>query len=78
MKKKMLKILKDNVNLGGLAADVLDEALEPALQKVVDDSANPLDNALMSAFYPSLETFLKEEVEKAVNKLFSSLDDEQA
>lgn len=74
MKEKILKIVKQNVNLGGLAADILDEALEPALQKVVADTSNPLDDALMTALYPSIEKMIKEEVEKLVNKLF----DEQA
>ena len=36
-----LQILKNNINISGLIFDELDLVLEPALQKVVDDTANP-------------------------------------
>ena len=64
MKDKLLASVLRNVNLSGMAADALDDALEPALQKVVDDSANPFDNMLMAAVYPALEAALKEELAK--------------
>lgn len=69
-KNQILGIVKKNINLGGLAADLLDEALEPALQKVVDDSSNPYDNMLMVSAYPILEKELKIKIEELVNELF--------
>jgi len=78
MKKQQLAILKKNVNIGGLLADELDLVLEPALQKVVDDSANPFDNMLMASVYPTLEKYLKDEIEKRVNQLFEAEEDEAA
>ena len=71
-KKKIFEMLKKNINIGGLAADILDEVLEPALQKVVDDTTNKLDDALMATIYPILEAEIKKQVEKLVNKLFES------
>lgn len=71
-KEKILEIVKKNVNLGGLVADTLDEVLEPALQKVVADSSNPLDDIAMAAIYPVLEKELNKLVEAQINKLFGT------
>ena len=69
-REKLLAMVKKNINIGGVVSDILDEVLEPALQKVVDDSANPFDNMLMATVYPLIEKELKELVEKQVNKMF--------
>ena len=42
-KEKLVAIALKNLNVGGLVADILDEVLEPSLQKIVDDSSNPYD-----------------------------------
>jgi len=72
MKKALVQIVKDNINLGGIASDVLDEVLEPALKKVVADTSNPLDDMLMASIYPVLEAELKKLVEEQINKLLKS------
>ena len=59
MKKELLKILADNVNLKGIAYDMIDEVLEEALKKVVADSSNPFDDMLMASVYPILEKEVK-------------------
>lgn len=71
-KAMMMSIIKKNINLGGLVSDLLDKALKPALQKVVDDSANPYDNMLMATAYPIMEQEIKAKVEEFVNKLFET------
>lgn len=68
-KEKALKILKDNVNLQGIAFDVIDDVLEEALKKVVADSSNPFDDMLMASVYPVLEKELKELIEKKFKEL---------
>lgn len=73
-KAKVLEIVKQNINLGGLVADTLDEILEPALLKLVKSTSNPFDDALMATVYPLLEKELKELVEAGVNKLFDKLE----
>ena len=74
-KATLLRLVKNNVNLGGLVADTLDEVLEPALKKVVERTDNAFDDMLFTAVYPILEKELNEEVEKLVNKLLSVEED---
>jgi hypothetical protein len=69
-KKTQFAILKKNINLGGLIADQLDLALEPALDKVVADTANPFDDMLKAAVYPTLREELQKLIEKHVNGIF--------
>ena len=64
----VMDLVKKNVNVPGLAADLLDQALEPALQKLVDDSATPLDNMLKEALYPKLKEVLQAEIQKLWDK----------
>ena len=77
-KKAQLKILKKNLNLGGLVADEIDQVLEPALQKVVEDSSNPFDDLLKASIYPILRSEIQKLLEKHVNTLFDSEEDGQA
>ena len=72
MTTDLLKILFKNINIEGLIFDTLDEVLEPALQKVVDDTANPIDNMLMMA-YPFIETEVKKLVTKKLQELILTL-----
>ena len=65
-----LQILKNNINISGLIFDELDLVLEPALQRVVDDSANPFDNILKAAVYPALRLELKKAVEEKIAAFF--------
>ena len=64
MKKELLKILADNVNLKGIAYDMIDEVLEEALKKVVADSSNPFDDMLMASVYPILEKEVKKLIDE--------------
>lgn len=65
------KIVYEELNVPGLIKRSLDELLEPALQKVVDDSSNPLDNVAKEALYPVLSKELNALVEKEYKKLLS-------
>ena len=69
MKKKLIAILLKHFNLAGLFNDMLDEVLEPALQKVVDDTKTPFDNIAMASVYPVLEA----EIKKSVNEKIAEL-----
>ena len=69
MNEKIIKVLIDSIDLNGLSAGILDELLQPALQKIVDDSSNPFDNAAMAMLFPLLDAELKKLVAKAVEDL---------
>jgi len=70
-KAKLLEMVKNNVNLSGMFVDLLDELLEPALQKVVDSTENPFDNMAMTTLYPVLEKEMKKLVAEKLDGLFS-------
>lgn len=72
-KQGILNLVLKNVNLPGLAFDIIDEVLEKALQKVVADSANKFDDMLMAAIYPTLEKELKELIQKKYDELIANL-----
>lgn len=59
MAKGVKTILKEGVLLPKIFGEVLDEVLEPALQKLVASTETPLDDVLMAAIYPPLEKELK-------------------
>jgi len=73
LKQDIVDIVKESVeikiDLAKIANGLVDKCLEPALQKVVDDTTNPFDNAAMAMVYPTLEKELKELVAKEVKKL---------
>ena len=71
-KKKLVEIAFKNISVGGLLADILDEILEPALKKVVEDTENTYDDALM-AVYPLLSEQLKKVLEEEIEKLKDKL-----
>lgn len=68
MKSELIKgILESKVEeLPILAVEL---ALEPALKKVVEDSSNPVDNAIFAMVYPPL----KLELHKLLAKLIEDL-----
>lgn len=70
-REKLLALVKKNINLAGVFADLLDELLEPALKKVVEDTSNPFDDMLMASVYPILEKELKELAAKKIDELLS-------
>jgi len=73
-KKTQFEILKKNLNVGGLIADEIDMVLEPALQKVVENTATPFDDVAKAALYPVLREELGKLLEKYVNNIFDTDD----
>lgn len=55
MKDKILRTLLKYIDIKGLLKEAIDEHLDEALQKVVDDSSNPVDNTVKALVYPPLE-----------------------
>lgn len=74
LKQQLLETLHANVNVPGLASDVLKKALKPALDKLVKESPTVLDDILVASVYPTLERLLLEEVAKQWEGLFSKQD----
>lgn len=64
--KSALECVEVKIDLNKLAAVLIDEVLEPALDKVVKDSANPVDDAVKAMIYPVLEKEIKELIAKKV------------
>lgn len=71
MASPLLDSVKTNVNFPALFNDVLDKVLDPALQKLVDDTSNPFDNIIKAAVAPALESLLKGLVKTEWDKLLS-------
>jgi hypothetical protein len=69
LKDKLVNLLLESVDINKLVAGVLDEVIDEALQKVVDDSANPFDNAAKAMLYPLLSSELKKLVESKVAEI---------
>lgn len=59
-KQKLIELAIKHLNVPGLLVDVIDEVLEPALDKIVADSENPYDDMAKAALYPVLEKALKD------------------
>ena len=69
MKEKILKLILDSVDFDKLSIGLIDNILDEALQKVVDNSKNPFDNAAKAYLYP----LLSEEVKKLISKEIEEL-----
>jgi hypothetical protein len=69
MKVDAKKILLDSIDVEKLCFAIIDEVLEPALDEVVKDSANPVDDAVKALVYPPLEVELKKLISKKVAEL---------
>lgn len=71
VQKDLLKIAIDSIkiDLNAISNGLIDAVLEPALQKVVDDSSNPFDNAAMAMLYPILEVEAKKLLAVEIAKL---------
>lgn len=69
MPKSVKAIAYENINVPGIFDDVLDEILEPALDKLVKGTETPLDDVLKAAIYPTLAAALKVESKKLWDKL---------
>lgn len=76
MREELLKILGEaleRADLKKVMSDSIDRVVDPALQKIVDDSTNPFDNILKSAIMPSLSKELKERLGEEIDKLIEDL-----
>lgn len=71
--KLALGAIEIKIDLKELSHGLIDDVLEPALQKVVDDSANPFDNAAMSMLYPILEGEIKKLIDAKVAELEAAI-----
>ena len=56
---KLKENVKEHLHVDKLISDIMDEVLEPALEKVVSDTSNPFDDILKDAVYPVLSDELK-------------------
>lgn len=74
-KKKVIDLVVKNVNLPGLVFDIIDEVLEPALDKIVAESSNPFDDMAKASLYPLLEKELKELAQKKYDELIAKLSE---
>ena len=61
--------IKVSVKIKPVVDSLIDEVLEPALDKIVADSRNPFDNMLKASVYPALEKEMKEFAEKKIQEL---------
>ena len=67
IKNIFIRVILKNLNIKKLASSILDEALEPALDKVVKDSKNPYDNMAMATLYPVLKEKLTEAIDEKLD-----------
>jgi hypothetical protein len=67
--KDLGKVVLKSIDEKALVAGALESVLEPALKKLVADTTNPFDDALLAMVYPQLKAYLLEEVEKLVAKI---------
>lgn len=63
------KILLDCIDLEKLAAELIDLGLEPALKKLVADSSNLIDDAVVAMVLPPLKLELHKFIASEVAKL---------
>lgn len=75
----VLSCIDVQVKLKEPAHRIIDEVLEPALDKMVADSSNPYDDMAKQALYPVLEQKVKEVIDEklgAVEDLIKAKIDE--
>ena len=63
------KVLLDCIDLEKLASELIELGLEPALKKVVADSSNLVDDAILAMVYPPLKLELHKLIAAEVAKL---------
>jgi hypothetical protein len=67
------KLAVECIDLEKFAIGLLDGAVEPAIDKVVADSANLVDDAVKAMVYPPLKIELHKLIAEAVAKLKASV-----
>lgn len=71
-KAKVLEIIKANVNVPGLMTDLIDQLVEPALDRMVKDTETPFDDMAKAALYAPLVAELKKLGVEKWDELMSS------
>lgn len=71
VKAKLLQAVKNNINVPGLIAELVDGAANEALDKLVADSSTPFDDMAKAALYPVLSAELKKAAQEQWEKLFA-------
>lgn len=61
--------VKLKISVKPVAMSLIDDVLEPAIDKIVADTKNPFDNMLKASVYPMLESEIKSGVSKAIDGL---------
>jgi len=72
--KDVLKLVLKSIDEKQLTEAVLNELVKPALEKVVKDSSNPIDDAVLAMAWPIVEKSIVE----GVNALIEKVEGEQA
>lgn len=67
MKKELLEVVVKNVNLKGIAIDLIDNVIEEALKKVVESTENSFDDMAMASLWPFLEAEVKKLIEEKLD-----------
>lgn len=67
MKNKLLKMLIKYVDLKGLLTEMVCEVADEALDKVVEGTANPMDNMVKAALWPVFEEEAKKLIEEKLD-----------
>ena len=76
LKSDLLGIFKKNVNVPGLAGDLIVGVVEPALRAAVEKSETKIDDIVVAALYPLLEEELKKLIKQKWEELFQAGDGE--
>lgn len=75
MKTEILEVLKESVvikiDIDGAVMGIVNKVLEPALNKIVADTSNPIDDSIVALLLP----LLKKEVASALAKLEDKLEE---
>lgn len=66
---KILELVKNHIDVPGLVDGILDGIVEEALKEAVAKSETMIDDVLVAAVYPALETVLKAKVREAWQKI---------
>jgi hypothetical protein len=69
VKEQLLEAIKKHLDVPGLVEEVLDTAVEQALDNLVKKTDNPYDDMLKAAAGPLIKKEIKDEVSKLWSKL---------
>lgn len=68
-KEQLLEIAKKRIDVPNLIFDLIDQIVEPALDRIVKSTETPIDDALKAAIYPLLRRAIEEEIKELWQKL---------